>query len=399
MNSEDQTRRSPKQSPSDREREPTAARPDDVPAAETEKPVAESKQRILAVLNREPVDRIPVDIWHTDEVYHALCKHYGADDDLDLYKKMGVDKIVWVFPIYTPPGEDTSTGSTHLGAAPKSMWGTPLREIKAGEATYQEFGQPPLAGCDTPQSIDAYSLWPDPDHFDYDSMTAQAERAAAEFAVIGPWASFFEIYCQMRGLENAMIDILTRPELVDAVLDRIEWCQTEMMQRFFERASEWLDLVFVSDDMGNQNSLFMAPEVWDRYFKHRLKRWCDLIHDYGFKVFYHSDGAIGELIPRLIDCGIDVLNPIQHACPGMDRAELKRKYGEHVIFHGGVDNQKVLPFGTPDDVRSEVRECLRTLGANREGYIVCSCHNIQPGTPVENVVAMVETVQQQGRMS
>ena len=89
---------------------------------------------------------------------------------------------------------------------------------------------------------------------------------------------------------------------------------------------------------------------------------------------------------------MDVLNPIQHACPGMDRAELKREFGARVIFHGGVDNQFVLPRGTPDEVRAEVEECLRTLGAGREGFICCSCHNTQAGTPVENILAMVETV-------
>jgi uroporphyrinogen decarboxylase len=355
-----------------------------------------ARERILAILKREPVDRIPVDIWHTDEVYQALLKHYAASDDLELYRKMGVDKMVWVFPTYTPPGEAEATGSTHLGAAPKSMWGTPLREIQAGQATYQEFGEGPLAEYQTPESIDEYPFWPDPDRFDYDTMTAQAERAHSDFTVLGPWVSLFEIYCQMRGFENSMIDLLTYPQLVNAVLDRIERCQTEMMQRFFERAAEWIDMVFVSDDMGNQNSLFMAPEVWDRYFKDRLKRWCDLIHDHGLKVFYHSDGAVGDLIPRLIDCGLDILNPIQHACPGMDREDLKREYGDRVIFHGGIENQKILPFGAPDDVRSEVRECLRTLGKGREGYIVCSCHNIQPGTPVENIVAMVETVHGEG---
>ncbi len=96
------------------------------------------------------------------------------------------------------------------------------------------------------------------------------------------------------------------------------------------------------------------------------------------------------MIADLIDCGIDILNPIQHICPGMDIKALKRKYGSRVIFHGGVDNQSVLPFGTPDDVRAETRKCIETLGAGGKGYIICSCHNVQAGTPIENIIAMIE---------
>ena len=118
-----------------------------------------------------------------------------------------------------------------------------------------------------------------------------------------------------------------------------------------------------------------------------------LIHSFGKKVFYHTDGASEALIQPLIDCGIDVLNPIQHACPGMETARLKKKYGNRVIFHGGVDNQRVLPFGSPDDVRAEVRMLLATLGGGKEGFICCSCHNVQAGTPLENVLAMIDEMQ------
>jgi uroporphyrinogen decarboxylase len=125
-----------------------------------------------------------------------------------------------------------------------------------------------------------------------------------------------------------------------------------------------------------------------------MRRWCDLVHAHGLRVLYHTDGAARPLLGPIPDCGEDVLNPIQHVCPGMNLAELKREFGHRVIFHGGVDNQHVLPFGTPEDVRAETRRCLETLGAGREGFICCSCHNVQAGTPVENVLAMIETVRQ-----
>jgi uroporphyrinogen decarboxylase len=134
--------------------------------------------------------------------------------------------------------------------------------------------------------------------------------------------------------------------------------------------------------------------LWHRHLGPRLQRWCGLIHDHGLKVFYHTDGAARALLKPILDCGVDVLNPIQHACPGMDMAELKKEFGHRVIFHGGVDNQFALPRGTPDDVRRETLHCLATLGKGREGFICCSCHNVQAGTPLNNIFAMIETVRQ-----
>ena len=310
-----------------------------------------------------------------------------------MYKALGLDKIVWVFMEYLGE-EDRKTGS-QVGAEAsggRTMWGVPLKDVQAGAAHYNEFGEAPMTGYESPESIGDYPFWPDPDRFDYRTATEQAERASRDFAVIGPWVSFFEIYCQLRGLEQAMIDLATNPEFVDAVLDRVESIQTEMMKRFFRVASDHIDLTFVSDDIAGQTGLLMSPDMWRRHLEPRLVRWCKFIHAHGLKVFYHTDGAAGPLVGPLIECGIDVLNPIQHACPGMELESLKKNYGHRVIFHGGVDNQSVLPFGTPDEVRTETRRCLETLGANKEGFICCSCHNVQAGTPLDNILAMVETV-------
>jgi len=312
---------------------------------------------------------------------------------------MGLDRIVWLGIEYAPPADSGApgerSGSTHFGAA-RTMWGVPLKEINTGTATYHEFGTPPLAQYDTPESLETYPFWPDPEYFDYDGLTQAAADASNDFAVTAPWVSFYEIYCQMRGLESALTDLLALPDLADAILDRIESIQTAMLKRLLKQAAPYLDMVFVSDDMGAQNGLLFGVETWDRFFKARMERWCELIHSFGLKVFYHSDGACAALIPRLIDAGIDVLNPIQHACPGMELASLKKAYGDQLVFHGGIDNQYVLPFGTPEEVREETRRCLRTLGAGKEGYICSSCHNVQAGTPVENILAMVETVLQEG---
>ena len=355
------------------------------------------RERILAILDRRPVDRLPVDLWHTPEIGEMLRRHFGVADDLGLYKAMKLDKIVWNFMDYRTDAGERAGAQSGAGAedgGSRTMWGVPIKYVQAGEAHYAEFGEAPLAGCDTPAALDNYSWWPHPDRFDYDKAVAVAERAAPDFAVIGPWVSCFEIYCQMRGMEQSMIDLATDPPLVDAILDRIEAIQTEMMKRCFARAGSLLSLVFISDDIGGQNGLLLSPRMWRQHLQPRLERWCRLIHGHGLKVFYHTDGGVEPLIGELIECGIDVLNPIQHACPGMDMAALKRNHGDRVIFHGGVDNQSVLPRGTAAQVRAETLQCLATLGAGKQGFICCSCHNVQPGTPIENILSMVQTVQE-----
>ena len=354
------------------------------------------KQRVLAVLKRQPVDRLPVDLWHTPEIGQMLRKHCGVSDDLAMYKTLGLDKIVWVFMDYkTDTGEraGAQSGAGAETAGNRTMWGVPLKGIQAGSAHYMEFGEAPLAGYNTPDRLNDYPYWPHPDHFDYDAAVSLAGRASADLVTIGPWISFFEVYCQLRGLEQSLVDLAESPELVDTILDRIESIQTEMMERLFARAGSHLNLVFISDDIAGQTGLLISPQMWRRYLQPRLIRWCDLIHRWGLKVFYHTDGAARRLLGPLIDCGIDVLNPIQHACPGMNTVELKKEFGPRVIFHGGVDNQSALPFGTPEQVREETRRCLDTLGASCEGFICCSCHNVQPGTPLENILTMIETVQ------
>jgi uroporphyrinogen decarboxylase len=342
----------------------------------------------MAVLNREPVDRLPVDLWHVPEIGEDLRRHYGVEDDLSVYRAMGLDKIVWVFIEYGGLGSQVGAQQ----ASGRTMWGVPLVGADAGAAHYEEFADAPMKDLDQ-SSLDGYPWWPDPERFDYDDAERRAREAGSEFVVIGPWVSLFEIYCQLRGLEQALIDLVLDPDLVDAILDRVEDIQSRMMRRLLSRAPQCFDLVFVSDDIAGQTGLLMSPASWHRHLEPRLHRWCELIHDHGARVFYHTDGAAEPLVESLLQAGIDVLNPIQHICPGMECAPLKFRYGHRVIFHGGIDNQHVLPFGTPDEVRGETTACLETLGAGGQGYICCSCHNVQAGTPIENILAMVETVQ------
>ena len=345
-------------------------------------------QRIVATLERRPVDRPPVDVWLTPEVLRDLLEHCGETDELTLYHRLGVDKIVWVFPGYGTANFDPNDSDG------RDPWGVPTVKAQSGLATYQEFGQGPLADMDDPAQLAGYPLWPDPARFNYAAARALAQRARSfDFATIGPWISHFEIYCHLRGMENALMDVIAEPEFMEAALDRIDDIQTRMLQRFLVEMGDLIDIVFISDDMGTQESKLISVPAWQTHFAPRLKRWCELVHAHGKRVLFHTDGAARDFVPHLIECGVDILNPIQHICPGMDRAGLNRDFGERIIFHGGVENQHVLPFGSTEDVRREVITCLQTLGADG-GYIPSSCHNIQAGTPPENVLTLIRTVQQ-----
>jgi uroporphyrinogen decarboxylase len=147
--------------------------------------------------------------------------------------------------------------------------------------------------------------------------------------------------------------------------------------------------------MGSQEGLLMSREHLHEFLIPRMKRMTDLVHENGAYAFYHSDGAVLEIIPDMIEAGIDVLNPIQWRCRNMDRPVLKERFGDQVVLHGAVDNQQTLAFGAVDDVIEEVEYNVRVLGEGG-GYVLAPCHNIQSVSPPENVVAMYETAYAMG---
>jgi uroporphyrinogen decarboxylase len=349
-----------------------------------------ARERVLAVLNRETPDRVPVDIWLVPELVEKFKKKLGVTDELDIYRKLDVDKIAWLGIPYK--GVVLKDPNEHQEV---NHWGVKFKKVDANaDSHYGEVCFNPLLGLDSVEQLESYP-WPHPDDFDYATAAVEAKKLAKEFVTLGPWISLFEVYCMMRSLQEALMDTVAEPEFLHAALDKIAWSQGEMARRFLEAAGGAVDMLFISDDIGTQQSLLMSPEAFDEFIFPRLKKWCDMAHAYGAKVFFHTDGASEPLIPRLIAAGIDVLNPIQHVCPGMDCKGLKAKYGDKLIFHGGVENQKILPFGTPEEVAAETHACLDELGP--DGYLPCSCHFAQADTPVENVMALIETVQQYRR--
>ena len=206
----------------------------------------------------------------------------------------------------------------------------------------------------------------------------------------------FLTYTFLRGLERAYKDLIVNRELVEHCLDKIFDIAYEHTCRIYEQIPGQVTLSYVAEDFGSQEGLLFSPQIIREVFMPRMKRMADLVHSAGAFVFTHSDGAIREIIPDLIEMGADVLNPIQWRCRGMERAGLKRDFGDRLVLHGGVDNQQTLAFGSVEEVRAEVAENIRILGAGG-GYILAPCHNIQAISPPENVVAMYEAGYEMGR--
>ncbi|MEM2885644.1 MAG: uroporphyrinogen decarboxylase family protein, partial [Thermoproteota archaeon] len=226
---------------------------------------------------------------------------------------------------------------------------------------------------------------------------AKAGRERRKQAVMCGYMAIFFQHNKLRGLEKSLVDPLARPEFTRHLLDRIADFLYGQHLRMFEACDGLIDVTQVTDDFGTQVGPMISLEVFREFYKPHMRRFVDLAHGFGIKVFHHDDGAIRPFIPDLVEVGIDVLNPLQHNCPGMELEGLKRDFGSELCFHGGVDNQRVLAFGTPEEVREEVRRCIDALACDGTGYVLAPCHNIQALTPVESIVAMYDEAQKYGK--
>jgi uroporphyrinogen decarboxylase len=343
------------------------------------------RERWLAVLNHETPDRVPTDYWATDEASRKLMDHLGCAAIEEVYQQLHIDAPVTVAPRYAgPPIPDD--GDVH---------GVRYRKVHYDGGVYLETSYSPLADCDSVDEIEAGYTWPSADWYDYSVIPAQVE-GKEDRPVRGGGSEPFLTYCKLRGLEQGMMDLALNPEMVHYCLDRLfDFCY-ENTRRICEQIPGRVDVSYVAEDLGSQEGLLFSPAHIGEFLLPRMKRMMDLVHEAGACVFTHSDGAIFEIVPDLIEIGLDALNPIQWRCAGMDRQALKDRFGDRVAFHGAMDNQQTLPFGTVEDVRKEVADNIRILGSGG-GYILAPCHNIQAVSPPENIVAMYETALQMGR--
>jgi uroporphyrinogen decarboxylase len=337
------------------------------------------RERWQAVLQRQQPDRVPMDYWATPEFDWKLIQHLHAASLEEVFEKLHIDRVRGVGPRYVGPALPA-----HV-----DVYGIRYSDIDYGSGSYGEAITHPLQSFKTVADIQKYYTFPSPDWWDYSDLPDQADQHARN-PIQGGGSEPFLLYKYLRGDEQAMLDLVENPEIVEYCLGTMFELAYQNTLRIYEAIPGKVLLTYVAEDMGAQTDLMISPAHIKRFLLPGMKRIIDLAHQAGVYAFHHNDGNVRRILPTMVEAGIDLLNPIQWRAKGMEREYLKQTYGDRLVFHGAMDNQYTLPFGTVDEVRQEVYDNLRILGAGG-GYILAPCHNIQPITPVENVVAMYET--------
>jgi uroporphyrinogen decarboxylase len=253
----------------------------------------------------------------------------------------------------------------------------------------------PLAETHSITDLETYR-WPDMnDPTRVAHVKAEAQRLANEneYAILAtPWLAFpLERAFAMQRMDRFMLNLGRHPDFARALLEKIaDLCKT-LMGHFLGEIGDNIDMIKIGDDLGMQNSLLMSPKMYREIVKPVHADYISFIKSHTrAKLFFHTDGDVYTLIPDFIEMGVDILNPIQTSAGKMSNlVELKNQFGKDIIFCGGIDTHRILPFGTPDQVRAEVKRIIEILGKDG-GYMLASVHTILPDVPAENVLAMVD---------
>ncbi len=371
-----------------------------------------SRERVLCALDHEEPDRVPI-FFGTSGVtsmlapaYERLKAYLGisretklisrpfqyARIDEEVLARFGSDGRLLL------PAPAPSTLSRELSNdAFVDGWGTHWQ--RSPDSLYFEVARSPLrdAGID---DIESYP-WPDLAHrsrFEGLADQARAIRDAGYAVVALSGVSPFEQIELLRGLDIWLLDMAAQPDFAQVLLRKVTDRMRDSVIQLLEEAGEYIDVLVMGDDLGSQSAPLISPKMYRRLLKpYHAELVAAIKSRTKAKIFYHSDGNIYPLIGDLIEVGIDLLNPVQVSAKDMgDTARLKREFGNRLSFCGAVDTQTVLPSGTPDDVRREVRRRIKDL-APGGGYILASVHCIQPDVSLENVFAMFDEAVRAGR--
>jgi uroporphyrinogen decarboxylase len=340
-----------------------------------------SRQRVLTTLNLKQADRTPADYKAEPEVNERMIRHFGVDDYEGLLRRLDVD-VRRLHP------RQIASFDKDLGeGVVEDYWGIRSTHLQASHGSYDMHVHNPLWDAENLVDMERHN-WPTPDIFDYSGMKEQAEKAK-DYLVMYEGADLFTRPCILRNMENVMIDMMERPDMAHYLFDKFTAFYCEDVTRAFEATDGKIDLFCEWSDYGTQRGLLFSVEIFNEFVAPYLKRLIDTVHSCGGKFMLHSCGAIRLLIPRLIELGIDALDPIQVAATGMIPSELKQEFGDRLVFHGGVCTQHTLPHGSVSDVREAVIDRVATLGKGG-GYILASSHDISADTPTENILAMYD---------
>jgi len=376
------------------------------------------RERVLTALAHCEPDRVPLDLGSTRNTgiaitaYERLLEHLGLEGEASLLQDFGGAKMQGLATVDEQVLQwfDIDTRGIMLG--PRDKW----QDIQLPDDTYQdEWGvvrrrapgsryydlvKSPLDGEITVSDIAGFE-WPDP----YDPGRTRGLREKAlhlrqntDYAVVLHLPDIFVHKSQfMRGFEQWFMDLILDPKLIEALMDGILEIQLAETEAALALVGDLVDIVSTSDDVAGQNGPLTSLDIYRRFIKPRHNKFFKLVHSQtAARVLFHSCGSVYSLLGEFIDIGVDIVNPVQVSAAEMNTARLKKEYGDRLVFWGGIDTQHVLPYGTPDEVRKEVRRRIRDLAAGG-GYVLTAVHNIQPDVRPENICAMYEAALEFGQ--
>jgi len=275
-------------------------------------------------------------------------------------------------------------------------WGSGQVEIEEG-VWYP--GVHPLSEAQAIDAIEAYP-WPDmddPTRVAHVKAHAQRLAEANQYAILAtPWLLFpFERAFAMQGMDKFLLNLALYPEFAQALLIKIAGLCKTLMGHFLDELGQNADMIKIGDDLGTQESLLISPGMYRKILKPIHASYIAYIKERTqAKVFFHTDGDVFDLIDDFVEIGVDILNPIQTSAGKMaDLAALKKRYGKNLCFCGAIDTQRILPHGSPAEVRDEVKRVIELLGPGG-GYMIAAVHTIMDEVPPENILAMTDAAQE-----
>jgi len=378
------------------------------------------RERVMLALNHKEPDRIAIDLGGSicssihRKSYVELKKYLGMEVDEikmadyvqqlpyldeDLLERFEVDFRMVQLPAATVPDLEIFEDGDYWAFIDR--WGSKLHMPKDG-GLYFDWVEFPIKETSM-AALDRYQ-WPRPDppgHIDQLQSQAKNLYENTDYALVGSGViggGIFEQPARTMGLENFLVVLLTDPKFADRFMEQVTEIYIESCNTYLDQIGKYLQVFTYWDDVNSQDGWLISPDIYRKMIKPKQRRLVEAIKKKtDAKLYYHGCGAAFDLIPDLIEIGFDIINPVQVSAAGMDTQVLKKTYGEDIVFWGGgMDTQKVLPFGTPAEVAEEVKQRIDDL-APQGGFVFAAVHNIQADVPPENIVAAFETALEYGK--
>lgn len=369
------------------------------------------RERLLTSLQHREPDRVPLDLggmMTTIETvaYDNLKLHLGIEAETKKFMREHVspdERVLRLFEIDTRyvrmnPSKSRQTPED-IGDAYIDEWGIVWK--KPESSLYYDPVEYPLSKIQSIKDLNRYDL-PDPyDPIRIDGLREQAEVLFREtdYAIIAdaPQQGIFETTYLLRGLNNFLEDLAFRERFARELLARVSDYMIRLYDHFLTAVGDYVQVVLTGDDVAMQDRLLISPSMYRKVLKpFHGKLWRFIKQKTDAYLFVHSCGSVYPLIPDFIELGVDILNPVQVSATSMDTMRLKKEFGEQISFWGAIDTQKILPYGSSEDVELEVKRRIRDL-APGGGYVLCAVHDIQADVRPENIVAMYDSAKKYGR--